>query len=107
MNELEPQEVRTYRFKAEGLDPITVYVEQYAPGRSRVIIRCYARAWTAFWGAHGDGDVERFFVACNNDYLADNLAWGFEDRLLKQHKKRDRQYLFQIIDAVRAHWSAA
>ena len=104
---MTPESLQVYRFTAEGLDPITVYVERYGAGRSRIIVRCYARAWTAFWGSHGSGTVEQFFCGCNDDYLADNLTWGFEDRMLKQYKKHDREYLTRIIKAIRSHWSRA
>ncbi len=49
----DEHELRVHRFEAIGLDPITVYVEQFRPGAGRMTVQCYARAWTGFWGSHG------------------------------------------------------
>lgn len=70
--------VTRYRIEdAPGLDPVTVYVENYEPGKGRMVVTCYASAWTAFWGAMGeDTTLEQFVASCSPDYVADNMVWG-------------------------------
>ena len=83
------------------LDPITVYVENYEPGRGRMVVTCYASAWTAFWGAMGVGStLEEFVASCSPDYVADNMVWGTDA------KKPARQYADKVAAAVVAFFRA-
>lgn len=100
-----PTEVRTYRFTPLGLDPVFVYVEQYKPTAGRIIVQCYAQAWTAYWGAHGNDGLESFFASCNNEYLADNLLWGWGGAMLKNREKSNRAYLIRIIEAIKSEFA--
>lgn len=95
-------DVRIYQVPAQpGLDPITVFVEQYEPGRGRVTLRCYASAWTAYWGSHGSGPVEEFFCSCSIDYVTDNLVWGLNGLFTsRKTEKNHRLYLGRIVEAV-------
>ena len=34
---------------AERLDPVRVMIENYEPGKGRITITCYGKAWTAAW----------------------------------------------------------
>lgn len=36
---------------AERLDPVRVMIENYEPGKGRITITCYGKAWTAAWFA--------------------------------------------------------
>lgn len=96
---------RTHRIEPEKLDPIIVYVEEIRPGASRITVQCYARAWTAYWGAHGDETVEQFIRSCTPDYVADNLAWGISGTLPKRVKKSEHDYLVRIVQAIQHHFS--
>lgn len=102
-----PTNTRIYQFHPTGLDPITVYVEQYGPAKSRITVQCYARAWTAYWGSHGDQPVESFVTQCNAEYVADNLAWGWNGLLLKRREKTELEYLLRIVKAIQAEFSKA
>src|SRR5689334_6494553 len=82
------------------LDPMRVIVMNYEPFRGRIIIQCYDRAWTGFWGAMGC-TLEKFFVQCNWDYIASNLTCGLHG-MRKDAAKRDEDYLRRIIEAVQA-----
>lgn len=53
----------------DGLDPVTVYVTNYEAGQGKIVIQCYDKAWTAYWGAMGCQTLQEFFVRCNNDYI--------------------------------------
>lgn len=60
----------------DRLDPIDVMIEDLAPEKGRINIRCYTQAWTAYWGAMGDRSISQFFRNCDEHYLAKNLAVG-------------------------------
>jgi len=101
-----PQDLRIYRFHPDGLDPIAVYVEQFGPEASRITVQCYAQAWTAYWGSHGEAGVEAFVAASNADYIADNLLWGRdESAMLKQYRKSHRDYVIRIARAIQAEFA--
>lgn len=46
--------------EVERLDPIRVMAENYEPGRGRITITCYGKAWTSFWPAMGATPYRRF-----------------------------------------------
>lgn len=94
--------VARYRIEsAPGLDPITVYVENHASGQGRMVVTCYASAWTAFWGAMGaDTTLEQFVASCNPEYVADNMVWGTDTR------KSNRKYADKVAAAVVAFFKS-
>ncbi|ACQ92352.1 conserved hypothetical protein [Tolumonas auensis DSM 9187] len=57
----------------DKLDPITVILENYEPGKGKIIIECYGKSWSSFWPAMSGRSVEQFFIDCGEDYLANNL----------------------------------
>lgn len=77
-----------------GLDPITCYFEDYAPGRGRITIACYGDAWTAAWGAMGNRTVREFVASVSSDYLACSLLE------LTPAATRRRKYAERIASAV-------
>ena len=83
---------------AEGLDPITVYIENYELGRGQITIACYTTAWTGFCGAMSNRTVEKFFIDCNSDYLAGNLMSS--NCMLRNEE--NETYLIKVIDAVKS-----
>lgn len=101
----EPEALRVYRFHQDRLDPVTVFVEQYGPTESRITVQCYAQAWTAFWGSHGEQTVEEFVCSCHSDYVASNLTWGQNGLMLKSRSKYQREYLLRIVEAIKAEFS--
>lgn len=105
MAAIQPEALRVYRFHPNRLDPVTVFVEQFSPTASRITVQCYAQAWTAFWGSHGDQQVEDFVCSCNADYVADNLTWGQNGLILKARQKDQREYLLRIVEAIKAEFS--
>ena len=101
-----PNALRVYRFHPENLDPIAVYIEEFSPTSSRMTVQCYAQAWTAYWGSHGERGVEAFVIGCNAEYLADNLTWGNNGRLTKKYEKHGLTYLRRIAKAIQAEFLA-
>lgn len=58
----------------KGLDPVSVYLEDYGPGEGKITITCYGKAWTAYWGSMGDFNITDFFLSCNEHYITKNLS---------------------------------
>ena len=64
----------------ESLDPITIHLENFEPGKGRIHIQCYSKAWAAYWGGMSGDPVEAFFIRCHPQYLIGNLAPGLQSR---------------------------
>ena len=79
------------------LDPIRVYLEDCAPGRGRITISCYDRAWVGYWGAMGSRTIRQFFNDCDADYLSGNMISGSG---LSQ-SENNRRYLIRVVQAVK------
>lgn len=60
----------------ERLDPVRVITENYEPGKGRITITCFGKAWTAAWFAMSGDSVQKFFTRVSNDYLIGYLAPG-------------------------------
>lgn len=60
--------------EVDGLDPISIYIEDFAPGKGKITIGICGDSWSAGWGAMGGGTVSEFFVSCEEHYLAKNLS---------------------------------
>jgi len=58
----------------ERLDPVRVILEDIEAGKGRIIITCYGKAWTAYWGGMGDQTISQFFYNAPEEYLAGNLS---------------------------------
>lgn len=58
----------------DRLDPVTVYLENFEPGRGKITITCFRKSWSAGWPTMGGRRVEDFFVSCDDEYLAGNLS---------------------------------
>lgn len=96
---IRPTTVKGYEIlDVPRLDPVHVYVEDYEPGRGRITIACYGKAWAfvAFWGAMSGRSIIEFFTDCDAGYLFGRLVSG------KRLRKSDEVYLLRIIEAVQA-----
>ena len=83
--------------EAVNLDPIRVYIEDYAPGKGRITISCYDAAWVGYWGVMGDRSIVKFFTDCDAEYLAGNM--GCASTL--SSSIHNRAYLVRVIAAVK------
>lgn len=81
-----------------NLDPVRVVLENFEPGKGRIIIVCYDAAWVSYWGAMSGDSVQDFFIRCNSDYLADNLSCASS----LSRNARHRYYLIRVVEAVQA-----
>lgn len=56
------------------LDPISVILEDFEPGKGKIIIECYGQSWSAYWGGMGGKDIASFFCRCDEHYIAGKLS---------------------------------
>ena len=59
-------------FDAKGLDPITVVIQDQG-GCGRLIVECYGKAWSTYFGAFGTGPMREFLAGCDEGYVASRL----------------------------------
>lgn len=60
--------------ESHKLDPITVILEDYEPGKGKIVVECYGQSWSAFWGAMSGDDIATFFCRCNEHYIAGKFS---------------------------------
>lgn len=75
------------------LDPVTVILEDLEPRRGKIIIECYGKSWSAYWGGMGDRSIAQFFADCSTGYLIGNLdpqlrSWSFNGKALVDKVKK-------------------
>ena len=68
------------------LDPVTVILEDighrviqssgksYTTRQGKIIVECYGKSWSAYWGGMGDRTVAQFFSDEHSEYLIGSLA---------------------------------
>lgn len=67
---------------AYGLDPITVFLEDFAPKHGKITVSCYDKTWHATWGGMWDGmTVGQFFCQLDVSYII-----GYFDRQLSSRR---------------------
>lgn len=62
------------------IDPVSVILEDYEPGRGRIIIECAGESWSSWWGAMSGRTVAQFFCDCSDDYIIGCIASQVRDR---------------------------
>lgn len=96
-------QVREIRIPARNkLDPISVFVQDQAAGRGRIIVTCYGNAWQAFWGAMGERTVMEFVAQCDADYVAGNMLQGRQTRIAKHEREYAARVAAEVISEFRA-----
>jgi hypothetical protein len=72
---IEQSVVRKIKIKdIYGLDPISVYLEDFELGKGKITISCYDKSWHSYWGGMSDRTIDKFFLSCDNHYIAKNLS---------------------------------
>lgn len=65
------------------LDPVSVFLEDlgvrassgdHKTRQGKIIIECYGKSWSAYWGSMGDRTVAQFFSDEHSEYLIGCLA---------------------------------
>lgn len=82
-----------------GLDPISVYLDDSAPGQGRVTVACYGDAWTAAWGAMGNRTVRQFVSSVEPHYLSGSMQQL--TRMSKSHRAYTDRIAAAVIAALR------
>ncbi len=96
-------QVREIRIPARNnLDPISVFVQDQAAGRGRIVVTCYGNAWQAFWGAMGNRTVMEFVAQCDADYVAGNMISGRQTRMTKAERAYTERIATEVIAEFRA-----
>lgn len=94
-------EVFTISDSQYKLDPITVMIQDIAPGQGRITITCYDQSWTSSWGAMGaDRTVRRFFIAVDSGYLVSCLQSGTSRPDDEDQRQGQDAYMHRIVLAV-------
>ena len=94
---LEPSVERMYIPHQPGLDGITVYWQNYEPGKGMVTIVCYGCAWNSYFGAMPENTIQEFFAKADVSYLVGRLG---STQFLKTNTTH-LKYLARIIEAVK------
>ena len=56
----------------DRLDPVTVFLEDYGDNKGKLIIECYGKSWSAYWGSMG-GNLAKFIKRVSSDYIANSM----------------------------------
>lgn len=95
---IKPILIEAFNIKAEGLDPIDVYIRMDSESAGRITIQCFDQCWTSYWG-HMGGSMREFWNRCSMGYLTNSLQSKlFTNASLK---KREDEYLSRIVLAVK------
>ena len=79
--------------EVERLDLINVFLEDMNKGKGRIIVECYGKVWTMYWGAMGDRTIKQFFIEAPIEYIVEKF-----DPLVKGYKLK---YLMRIVETVK------
>ncbi len=71
----------------KGLDPISVFLENFGPGQGKLTVECFGDAWSHYWGAMGDGDLTSFLASANVEYITGKLFPCEMDRSVIDYDK--------------------
>lgn len=83
------------------LDPVTAFIEDFGNGRGAITLKCYGRAWTAYWGAMGNQRTREFVRSCDAQYLAGCLSRGTIGLMVKNaDMRREEDYVERIAKAL-------
>ena len=87
--------------KARSLDPITVVLRDLEPGKGQLLIECYGRAWSAYWGAMGSKSVAEFVRTADEGYVMNCLVRGNRAIVTRDRvQELDEAYVLRIVIAV-------
>jgi len=96
----------------KGQYPITVYIEDIAPGKGSILIRSGSVAYSASWGTM-NSDMSTFFRSCENAYLLKNLMANIFEIDIEGSIKQFKKYLIGLRregsiskDDLRSFWEA-
>lgn len=76
----------------KNLDPIRVFMEDLGPNQGRLIIECYGKSWSTYWGSMG-GTLAEFIRDVNVGYIVGKIS-NIESEIfnpdgIKEHVKKE------------------
>jgi hypothetical protein len=80
-------------------DPITVFFQDFEPGKGRMVMECYGQAWASYWGAMGNHTVRDFVKTAGPDYLVNKLS-------RPKQTKTEEKYLRRLVEAIKGDLNA-
>lgn len=94
---MEIKEIRTHHIPAQdGVDPIDVFIVWYGGCKSQVTIRCWDKAWTAYWGGHWEENVEKFLTEHTEiEYLVTSFS--------RTRSRTEQKWLREILESIRKY----
>ncbi|MFK5951029.1 MAG: hypothetical protein QM500_19930 [Methylococcales bacterium] len=67
---IETKQITKLLISDIDVDPISVILEDLGPGKGKITVDCFGKAWTAYWGGMGDRTLAEFFCSCDDCYIA-------------------------------------
>lgn len=89
----------------DRLDPIRVYLQPSVDRgmqQGSIIVTCFGRAWTTWFGNIGDQPLDEFVERCNPGYLANRLVQSTDVSCGSRQFSRDEKYVLRIVQVVQA-----
>lgn len=86
---------------SNGIDPITVFWQDYEPGRGQITLYCYGSAWTSYWGGMGNKTIKQFVADGDTSYVVNKLLPNERDWMKVGGRKAMELYLFRIVANVK------
>ena len=83
----------------DRLDPLTVIFQNFEPGQGRVIIQCYDKVWSSYWGGMSGKTVQEFISEAGADYIVNNLVSHY---MPVKQRKSEVEYVERIVIAIQA-----
>ncbi|WP_444931543.1 hypothetical protein ACJJIF_07135 [Microbulbifer sp. SSSA002] len=98
-------EVSAFRtLTPQGLDPITVLIENTAKGAGQITLSCCGEAWNHFWPRMGEQHtLETFFLSASTDYLSNKLFPNHLQRSVTDFSEVYKQAKTTILEDRREH----
>lgn len=69
---IQEMPVKNFLIKADRLDPIHVYLEEFSANQAMITVVCYGKSWSHYWGSMGS-DIFRFFCSADDWYIVDKF----------------------------------
>ncbi len=88
--------------EANGLDPITVVMQDCGPGRGKLLLECHGAAWAGYWGAMPNVGLREFLTGADAEYIAHKMVSPRHRRGVSNVRR-----LVQIVEALQAALKAA
>jgi len=60
--------------EVQGLDPITVYLEQLGERQGKITVEYASKSWSTFFSGCGDSGIATFVSKLSSEYLIDRFA---------------------------------